>query len=64
MVDKSWRLGTVLEREDDDFSYPDSTFRCFQIRWDGDEEDAWPEHLSPWEMEVIPDDFGTVHSFL
>ena len=35
--------------------YPDSTFQSYSIMWDLDEQ---PEQLSPWNMEIIPDDFG------
>ena len=47
----------MLERKPYDPDYPDSTFQSYSIKWEGDDQE--PEQLSPWDMEIIPDDFGT-----
>ena len=58
MADKLWWLGTVLERKPFDCDYPDSTFQSYSIKWEGDDQE--PDQLSPWDMEIIPHDFGKV----
>ena len=56
MIEKTWWIGTVMTRNPFDPDMPDSTFRSYYIRWGEDDQDT--NQLSPWDMEVIPEDFG------
>lgn len=33
--------------------FPDSHWQCYIVKWDSNSEDF--EHLSPWDMEPIPE---------
>ena len=55
MMDKSWWLGTVSGKKAHNPQFPDSNFLSYDIEWDVDHDH---ESLSPWDMEIITDDFG------
>ncbi|KAM9319596.1 bromodomain and WD repeat-containing protein 1 [Gastrophryne carolinensis] len=52
IIDDAWWFGTVLTQEPYQPEYPDSLFQCYTVKWDNTEI----ERLSPWDMDVIPDD--------
>ncbi|CAG7723230.1 unnamed protein product [Allacma fusca] len=56
MMDRTWWLGTVSRKEPCNTEFSDSNFLSYWIKWDGDEQDD--EQLSPWDMEIITDDFA------
>ncbi|KAM4045665.1 bromodomain and WD repeat-containing protein 1 [Anomaloglossus baeobatrachus] len=52
IIDDAWWFGTVVNQEPYQADYPDSLFQCYTVKWDNGEI----EKLSPWDMDVIPDD--------
>ncbi|KAG8591030.1 hypothetical protein GDO81_007020 [Engystomops pustulosus] len=52
IIDDAWWFGTVVGQEPYQADYPDSLFQCYTVKWDNGEI----EKLSPWDMDVIPDD--------
>ncbi|KAM4795606.1 bromodomain and WD repeat-containing protein 1 [Rhinophrynus dorsalis] len=52
IIDDAWWFGTVLSQEPYQTDYPDSLFQCYTVKWDNTEI----ERLSPWDMDIIPDD--------
>lgn len=49
-----WWIGTINSVQPFSSNFPDSKFLCYSASWaSGD-----VEKLSPWDIEVIPDDFG------
>ncbi|CAN2389514.1 regulation of cell shape, partial [Pristimantis euphronides] len=52
IIDDAWWFGTVIGQEPYQTEYPDSLFQCYTVKWDNGET----EKLSPWDMDVIPDD--------
>ncbi|CAG9864164.1 unnamed protein product [Phyllotreta striolata] len=52
MIDEGWWIGEIINKSPASETFPDSTFLCYQIRWNNGEE----ERMSPWDMEPIDDD--------
>ncbi|XP_069616832.1 bromodomain and WD repeat-containing protein 1-like isoform X1 [Ranitomeya imitator] len=52
IIDDAWWFGTVVDQEPYQADCPDSLFQCYIVKWDNGET----EKLSPWDMDVIPDD--------
>ncbi|XP_053310355.1 bromodomain and WD repeat-containing protein 1-like [Spea bombifrons] len=52
VIDDVWWFGTVLSQDAYHEDYPDSPFQSYTVKWDNSEI----ETLSPWDMDVIPDD--------
>ncbi|XP_075053356.1 bromodomain and WD repeat-containing protein 1 isoform X1 [Mixophyes fleayi] len=52
IIDDAWWFGTVVGQEPYQVDFADSLFQCYTVKWDNAEIDR----LSPWDMDVIPDD--------
>ncbi|KAM9355467.1 PH-interacting protein [Pholidichthys leucotaenia] len=52
VIDDAWWFGTIESQEPYQPQYPDSLFQCYNVCWDNGDT----EKMSPWDMEVIPDD--------
>ncbi|XP_056415651.1 bromodomain and WD repeat-containing protein 1 [Hyla sarda] len=52
IIDDAWWFGMIVGQEPYQADYPDSLFQCYTVKWDNGEI----EKLSPWDMDVIPDD--------
>uniref|UniRef100_A0A3B3QSS9 Pleckstrin homology domain interacting protein n=1 Tax=Paramormyrops kingsleyae TaxID=1676925 RepID=A0A3B3QSS9_9TELE len=51
VIDDAWWFGTIESQEPFQSQYPDSLFQCYNV-WDNGDT----EKMSPWDMEVIPND--------
>ncbi|XP_030054921.1 PH-interacting protein [Microcaecilia unicolor] len=52
VIDDAWWFGTIESQEPLQSAYPDSLFQCYNVCWDNGDT----EKMSPWDMEVIPND--------
>ncbi|XP_029451437.1 PH-interacting protein isoform X2 [Rhinatrema bivittatum] len=52
VIDDAWWFGTIESQEPLQLVYPDSLFQCYNVCWDNGDT----EKMSPWDMEVIPND--------
>ncbi|XP_029107310.1 PH-interacting protein isoform X1 [Scleropages formosus] len=52
VIDDAWWFGTIESQEPFQAQYPDSLFQCYNVCWDNGDT----EKMSPWDMEVIPND--------
>jgi PH-interacting protein len=49
-----WWIGRITTVKPLSSNFPESKFLCYGAEWaNGD-----AEKMSPWDLEVIPDDFG------
>uniref|UniRef100_A0A3Q3DRP7 Pleckstrin homology domain interacting protein n=1 Tax=Hippocampus comes TaxID=109280 RepID=A0A3Q3DRP7_HIPCM len=51
VIDDAWWFGTIESHEPFQPQYPDSLFLCYNV-WDNGDT----EKMSPWDMELIPDE--------
>ncbi|MGH0125533.1 UNVERIFIED_CONTAM: hypothetical protein FKN15_036267, partial [Acipenser sinensis] len=52
VIDDAWWFGTIESQEPFQTQYPDSSFQCYNVCWDNGDT----EKMSPWDMEIIPND--------
>ncbi|KAM9316037.1 PH-interacting protein [Gastrophryne carolinensis] len=50
VIDDAWWFGTIESQEPLQPDYPDSLFQCYNVCWDNGDA----EKMSPWDMELIP----------
>lgn len=52
MIDDEWWIGSILTKSPAVDQFPDSSFMCYEIRWNNGEQ----ERMSPWDMEPVDPD--------
>jgi hypothetical protein len=59
LIQREWWLGTIVRHSPYTPEYPNSNYMCYEVNWDSGE----PERMSPWDMDIITDDFGNFINF-